>query len=105
MHPAPELLRRFAPRNDDVSDRSRDAPGTRVLFKQPTFSALRTDLRQIASAVVAGAVTISVSSHDVRKKKGQRNADRRRSVSTVPFGTARALQSALAHRRSTTALT
>jgi hypothetical protein len=73
--------------------------------RDENFSALRPDLRQRMPAVVAGSLTISASSHDVRrKKKRKRNAERRGSVPTASLDAARALQSALAFRRSTTAL-
>jgi hypothetical protein len=73
--------------------------------RDENFSALRPDLRQRMPAVVAGSLTIRALSHDVRrKKKRKRNAEQRGSVSTASFDAARALQSALAIRRSTTAL-
>ena len=80
----------------------RSAP--ELLSRDENFSALCTDLRQRMPAVGAGSLTICASSHDVRRRKRKRNAERRGSVPTASFGAARALQSALAIRRSTTAL-
>src|SRR5580692_11420599 len=47
--------------------------------KPRKFLALRTDLRQKAQAVVAGAVTINASSHECKRKK-KRKAERRRTL-------------------------
>jgi hypothetical protein len=58
-------------------------------------------------AVVTGILTICALSHDCERKK-KRKAERRQTLftkTTAPSGAARALQGALAHRRSTTALT
>ena len=85
--------------------RSRDAIRTRVIVTRREI--LRSPPRSSPENAGGGGryLTICASSHDVRrKKKRKRNAERRRSVSAVPFGMARALQSALAFRRSTTAL-
>jgi hypothetical protein len=64
--------------------------------------ALRTDLRQMTPAVVAGAVTIRALSH-AKEEKGKRNADRRSNRRTCRCSAR--LRGALAYRRSTTVLT
>src|ERR1700728_943331 len=89
--------------------RSRDAARTRVIVtasnKTTKPFALRTDLRQRIPAVDTGILTICALSHECKKRrKGKRNADQRWSVSSASLDAARALQSALANRRSTTAL-
>jgi hypothetical protein len=67
--------------------------------------ALRTDLRQGMPAVATGIPTICTWSHESKKRrKGKRNADKRCSTTSAPSGAARALQGALAHRRSTAVL-
>src|SRR3984957_2283078 len=47
--------------------------------KPRKFLALRTDLRQKAQAVVAGAVTINASSHECKRKK-EKEAERRKTL-------------------------
>jgi hypothetical protein len=76
-----------------------------VLCKLQKTFALRIDLRQMTPAVGAGVVTICASSHGLRKKK--RKAERRKTLIRIRrnlSAAARALQGALAFRRSTTAL-
>jgi hypothetical protein len=73
------------------------------------------DLHQMTPTVDPAAITIMLCKpfggfccplYKLRKneRKGKRNAARRGSEPAAPFGAARALQSALALRRSTTAL-
>jgi hypothetical protein len=64
------------------------------------------DLRQKAPAVDPAAVTIMFCKPRKKERnKRKRNAERRRSATSASCDAARALQGALAFRRSTTALT
>jgi len=64
------------------------------------------DLRQKAPTVDPAAVTIKLCKpREKERNKRKRNAERRRSATSASCDAARALQGALAFRRSTTALT
>ena len=76
-----------------------------LLFKLKELPALRTDLRQRMPAVVAGSLTIRALSHECKKEEKESGTPINAGPYPPHLRAARALQSALANRRSTTALT
>ena len=99
---------RVKPGNDGVQDRSRDAIRTRVIVTRsnkatnlsPSAPIFARECRRWGPVASRSLLRATMDERRIRK----RNAERRGSVPTAPLDAARALQSALAIRRSTTAL-